>query len=289
MERYMPKPEKVDRHQCHGKDKEEKYKDLTALDFWWGLRELAADFDVNNYLTESGEELTQQQRNEVAYIQLLHYTVEVKLAGVFYQMETMEKLFSSPLSEGSSLDLRVFEAKEAFDALNEDMYQATCAIANQLFTLLNRPSYTPIKMDHTKPIAMSPSELRYWLKMNKHPDFKSLSSMFTDCDNQLDIRHHATHYGAVPVYADAKTGILYVQKNFRIGEVLTKYDVLKYMKAGRPMANLVEAARPRARSLCAFINRLYKYIWRTDAFESYLKSRGLKIKDSYRPYWETAE
>ncbi len=285
----MPKPETIDRNKCSGKDKEEKYKDLTALDFWWGLRELAADFDVNNYLTKAGEELNQQQRNEVAYIQLLHYTVEVKLAGVFYQMENMEKLFNSPLDKSTSLDLRVFEAKEAFDALNEDMYQATCAIANQLFTLLNRPSLTPIKMDHTKPIAMSPSELRYWLKLNKHPDFKSLSAIFNDCDNQLDIRHHATHYGAVPVFADAKTGILYTQKNFRIGELLTKYDIQRYMKSGKPMANLVEAAKPRARSLCAFINRLYKYIWRKDVFERYMESRGLKLKDTYKPYWELTE
>ena len=42
----MPKPEKVDRHKCRGKDKEEKYKDLTDLDYWWGLRELAADFET---------------------------------------------------------------------------------------------------------------------------------------------------------------------------------------------------------------------------------------------------
>lgn len=282
----MPKPEKIDRHRCHGKAKEEKYKDLTALDFWWGLRELAADFDVNNYTTTSGEELTRQQIGEIAYIQLLHYTVEVKLAGVFYQMETMERLFSSSPEEGFNLDLRVFEAKEAFDALNEDMYQATCAIANQIFMLLNRPSMKPIKADPFKPVAMSPSELRYWLKMNQHPDFKSLSAVFTDCDNQLDIRHHATHYGAVPVFADAGTGILYLQKHFKIGELLTKYDVQRHMKAQKPMVNLVEASSPRAKSLCAFINRIYKYVWRTDAFEHYMDSKGLKIKDSYQPYWE---
>jgi len=285
----MPKPEKVDRHKCRGKDKEEKYKDLTALDFWWGLRELAADFDVNNYLTKSGEELTQALRNEIAYIQLLHYTVEVKLAGAYYQMENMEKLFGTPLGEGSSLDLRVFEAKESFDALNEDMYQALCAISNQLFTLMNRPGMTPIKMDQTKSVTMSPSELRYWLKLNRHPDFKSLSAIFNDCDNQLNIRHHATHYGAVPVFADSTTGILYVQKNFHIGDVLTKYDILSYRNSGRPMATLVEASMPRVRSMCAFINRFYKYIWRTDTFEHFLESRGLVIKDNFLPYWEREE
>jgi hypothetical protein len=281
----MPKPETIDRHRCHGKDKEEKYKDLTALDFWWGVRELAADFDVNNYAMKNGDELTSQLHNEIAYLQLLHYTVEVKLSGAFYQMENMERLFNSPLGE-SSLDLRVFEGKEAFDALNEDMYQASCAIANQLFILLNRPHMTPTKMDHSKPVAMSPSDLRYWLKVNRHQDFKSLSAMLNNCDDQLDIRHHATHYGAVPVYADAKTGILYTQKSFRIGELLTKYDILRYMKSGKPMSNLVEAARPRARGLCAYVNKIYHYIYRTNAFENYCEARGLKVRDTYSPYWE---
>jgi hypothetical protein len=282
----MPKPDTIDRHQCHGREKEEKYKDLTALDYWWGLRELAADFDVDNYLTKSGDELSIDQRNDLAYIQLLHYTVEVKLAGVYFQMEIMEKLFNSPIDENFIIDLRVFEAKEAFDALNEDMYQATCATANQLFAILNRPYYKLIKADQAKRVAMSPSELRYWLKLNQHPDFKSLSAMLNDCDNQLDIRHHATHFGAVPVFADVYTGVLYVQKNFRIGELLTKYDVLAYKKSGKPMANLVEASKPRARSLCAFINRIYKYIWRTNTFESYMESRGVKIKEGVKPYWE---
>ncbi len=173
--------------------------------------------------------------------------------------------------------------------MNEDMYQAICAIANELFIMLNRPSMTPTKMDHTKPIAMSPSDLRYWLKMNKHPDFKSISALLNDCDNQMDIRHHATHYGAVPVYADAKTGILYTQKNFKIGELLTKYDILRHMKSGKPMINLVEASRPRLKSLCVFINRIFKYIYRTDAFEKYMADTGIKIVDSYKPYWEIPE
>ena len=33
----MPKPEIIDRNKCSGKDKEEKYKDLTALDYWLSL------------------------------------------------------------------------------------------------------------------------------------------------------------------------------------------------------------------------------------------------------------
>ena len=282
----MGKPQTIDRHLCHGKDKEEKYKDLTALDYWWGLRELAADFDIENYETASGDTLSLQQQNEIAYIQLLHYTVEVKLSGAFYQMEHMERLFGSPLADGASLDLRGFEAKEAFDAVNEDMYQASCAIANQIYMLLNRPEYTPIKMDQRRPVAMSPSDLRYWLKLNDHPSFRTLSNMFNDCEKQLDIRHHATHYGAVPVFADRQTGILYLQKHFRIGELLTKYDVLRHKKSGKPMANLLEAAKPRVTALCACMNRIYRHIYLGDIFENYLQARGLRLKESYMPYWE---
>ena len=285
----MPKPEQVDRHRCYGKDKEEKYKDLTALDYWWGLRELAADFDIENYATSSGEEISEKQRNEIAYIQLLHYTVEVKLSGAYYQMDIMEKLFSSPLDERSSLDLRVFEAKEAFDAAHEDLYQAACAIANQLFMLVNRSYYRPIKVDPRKPVAMSPSDLRYWLKINKHPGLKSLSRMLNGCDNQLDIRHHATHYGAVPVFADAKTGILYIQQIFRIGDLLTKYDIGRHIKSGGKMANLVEASKPRAKELCSQINKIYKYIYLNNVFENFLKDKSLIIRESYNTYWEKTE
>ena len=282
----MSKPEIIDRSRCHGKDKEEKYKDLTALDYWWGLRELAADFDVDNYVTASGEDLTPEQQNSIAYIQLLHYTVEVKLSGAYYQMENMERLFSSPLNQKSSLDLRVLEAKEAFDALHEDMYQSCTAISNLLFMLLNRPNLKPIKYDRTKPISMSPSDLRYWLKTNNHKDLKKLSRLLNDCDNQLDIRHHATHYGAVPVFADGKTGILYLQRIFRIGDLLTKYDVGRHMKAGGKMVNLAEASKPRIKELCKQINRVYRYIYINNIFETFLKENSLKIKDSYNPYWE---
>ncbi len=281
----MGKPQTIDRHLCHGKDKEEKYKDLTALDYWWGLRELAADFDIANYANADGGELTQRQEREIAYVQLVHYTVEVKLSGAFYQMEIMERLFSSPLDESSSLDLRVFEAKEAFDALHGDLYQAVCAISNELFILLNRDAYRPIKVDRTKPIAMSPSDLRYWLKINEHRDYIHISDMINNCDNQLDIRHHATHYGAVPVYANAATGILFLQKDFRMGDMVTKYDLGRHLKKGGLMSSLVEMSRPRAQKLCSYINDIYRYIYLSDLFEEFMKNRYLTIKEIYRPYW----
>jgi len=282
----MGKPQTIDRHLCHGKAKEEKYKDLTALDYWWGLRELAADFDIANYQSTEGQELSPRQEKDIAYIQILHYTVEVKLAGAFYQIENMERLFASSLAEESSLDLRVFEAKEAFDALHGDLYQAVCALANELFMLLNRGHFTPIKVDHTKPIAMSPSDLRYWLKLNKHKDYIAISSMINDCDNLLDVRHHATHYGAVPVYANAKNGILYLQKDFRMGGMLTKYDLGRYLKSGGPMSSLVEISRPRTIRLCARINDIYKFVYLSDIFEQFTKDRKVSIQESYKPYWE---
>ncbi len=281
----MQKPETIDRHRCHGKAKEEKYKDLTALDFWWGLRELAADFDIGNYITAAGGELTEKQQNEIAYIQLLHYTVEVKLAGAFYQMENMEKLFNSPLNGESSLDLRVFESKEAFDSIHEDLYQATCAVSNEIYMLLNRPSYTPIKVDQRKHVPMSPSDLRYWLKMNKHPKFTVFTNILNNCDKELDIRHHATHFGAVPVYANKETGVLYIQQDFRIGELLTKYDVGRYMKSGRKVITLLEASRPRAKELCNQINKIYRQIYSSNIFESFMESKGVRIRENYKPYW----
>ncbi|HHO77346.1 MAG TPA: hypothetical protein ENN05_13095 [Deltaproteobacteria bacterium] len=282
----MPKPELIDRHKCSGKDKEEKYKDLTSLDYWWGVRELAADFAIENYETESGEVPSEKQINEIAYIQLLHYTVEVKLSGAFYQMDNMERLFNTPLTPDCSLDLRVLEAKEAFDALHEDMYQSCCAIANQLYMLMNRLHYKPTKVDSRKPVAMSPSDLRYWLKINDHPDFKTLSRTLNDCDELLDMRHHATHYGAVPVYADKKTGVLFVQHNFRIGDLLTKYDIIKHINNKGKIINLVEASNPRIKMLCKKINRIYRYVYLNNIFESFMKNHALKIKDTYKPYWE---
>jgi hypothetical protein len=281
----MPKPQRIDRHLCHGKDKEEKYKDLTALDYWWGLRELAADFDIANYRNVNGPELTSRQEREIAYIQLVHYTVEVKLAGAYYQMEIMERIFSSGFEEGSSLDLRVLEVKEAFDALHGDLYQSVCAIANELFMLINRDSYKPIKVDHNKPIAMSPSDLRYWLKLNRHREYKTISNLISECDALLDIRHHATHYGAVPVFADQKTGILYVQKDFRMGEMMTKYDLGRYLRKGEPMDSLIEASKPRAQKLCSRINDIYRFIYSSDIYEQFMVDRKISIKDTYKPYW----
>ena len=282
----MPKPEKIDRSLIHGKDKEEKYKDLTKLDYWWGLRELAADFDVENYETVSGAKLSDEQQREVAYVQLLHYTVYVKLSGAFYQMEQMERVLGTSGAGSRSIDLMVFEGKEAFDALHTDLYEAFCALVNQLYIMLSRSYYEPVKMDQKKRSPMTLSDLRYWLRLNRHPDYKRLSSMLHACDSQLDIRHHATHYGAVPVYASMKSRNLYIQHNFRIGDFLTKYDIVSYMLNGGKMETLMDVSKPRVTRLCSGVNEIYRYIYLRDVFEGYMKDRALKLKDSYKPYWE---
>jgi len=88
----MSKPATIDRHLCHGQDEEEKYKDIAVIDYWWGLRELAAAFNVDNLTTVSGAPSSKEQLKEFAYLQILHYTVYVKLAGAFHQLEHMREL-----------------------------------------------------------------------------------------------------------------------------------------------------------------------------------------------------
>lgn len=58
----MSKPATIDRHLCHGQDEEEKYKDIAVSDYWWGLRELAAAFNVDSLTTVSGAPLVRSSR-----------------------------------------------------------------------------------------------------------------------------------------------------------------------------------------------------------------------------------
>jgi hypothetical protein len=34
------------------------------------------------------------------------------------------------------------------------------------------------------------------------------------------------------------------------------------------------------------MNRIYRHIYLGDIFENYLQARGLRLKESYMPYWE---
>jgi len=283
----MSKPTTIDRHLCHGQDEEEKYKDIAVIDYWWGLRELAAAFNIDTLTAVSGAPPSEEQRKEFAYLQILHYTVYVKLAGAFHQLEQMQRLLAPISSPSHSFELRMFEAKEAFDALHGDLYQAVCALANQLFTLLNRKHYQPlVKKKQPWLTGLPPSKVKLWLKQNNHPDRATLRSMLDECDKQLDIRHHATHYGYVPTLADAQTGTIYIQHYFHIGDILTRFELKSYADQGNQLVTISEASKTRATTLCAKVDRVYQYIYDSNTFEGYMADRGLELKDSYQSYWE---
>lgn len=283
----MSKPPTIYRHLCYGRDEEEKYKDIAVIDYWWGLRELAASFEVDQFLTISGTAPSRDQQKEIAYVQILHYTVYVKSAGAFYQIEQMEQLLDPAFIDSASFELRMFKTKEAFDALHTDLYQAVCALANQLLTLLNRKGYKQLeKYDHRKRVAATTSELKHWLKMNSHPDSSLLRSLLFDCDKQLDIRHHSTHYGAVPIVVDAQKCNIYIQREFHIGEILTRFDLDLYKDKGGPLVTILESSKARATRLCKAVDKIYHYMYASDTFEDYMDDRGLKLKDSYKPYWQ---
>ncbi|MCG2769265.1 MAG: hypothetical protein ABIK79_15655 [Chloroflexota bacterium] len=283
----MSKPATIDRHLCHGQDEEEKYKDIAVVNYWWGLRELAAAFDIDTLTTTSGAAPTVDQKKEFAYLQILHYTVYVKLAGAFHQLEQMQRLLAPTSQPGRSFQLRVFEAKEAFGALHADLYEAVCALANQLFTLLSRKHHKQLIKDK-KPVltGLTSGQVKRWLKENNHPDRVALSSMLDNCDSQLEIRHHVTHYGYVPTLVDHQTGTIYIQRGFRKGEILTRFDLKLRANVGGPLVTISATSEAMATALCKEVDKTYRYVYTSDAFEGYLADRDLKLKDSYQPYWE---
>lgn len=283
----MSKPATIDRHLCHGQDEEEKYKDIAVSDYWWGLRELAAAFNVDNLTTVSGAPPSKEQQKEFAYLQILHYTVYVKLAGAFHQLEHMRELLPPASPPSHTFELRMFEAKEAFDALHADLYQAVCALANQLFTLLNRKDYKPVVKRKQKVLTgLNPSDVKGWLKNNSHPDYATLETMLDECDKLLDIRHHATHYSYVPTLADDQKGTIFIQRDFRIGDILTRFDLKSYADRGGPLVTILDASKTRATKLCEKVDAIYKHIYTSNTLEDYIAYRGLKLEESYQPYWE---
>jgi hypothetical protein len=284
----VSKPTTIDRHLCKGQPEEEKYKDIAVVDYWWGLRELATAFDIGTLTSISGASLTVDQQKEFAYLQILHYTVYMKLIGAFHQLEKMRQLLAPVPPSGHDFNLRMFEAHEAFDALHAGLYQAVCALTNQLFTLLKRRHHKPPERHKqaTMPTGLTPSQVKRWLKKNSHPDHTVLSTALDNCNNQLDIRHHITHYGYVPTLADAQTGTIYIQRDFRTGHILTRFDLKLHADVGGPLVTILEASETRATKLCTEVDGIYKYIYDSNAFEDYMADRGLKLKASYQPYWE---
>jgi len=283
----VSKPTTIDRHLCKGQPEEEEYKDIAVVDYWWGLRELAAAFDIGTLTTVSGASLTLDQQKEFAYLQILHYTVYVKLAGAFHQLEKMRQLLPPASPPNHDFPLRRFEAHESFDALHADLYQAVCALTNQLFTLLNRQCYNPIRYrGQPKLTGLTLRNMRDWLSQNSHPDRDILTSMLNNCNNQLDIRHHITHYGYVPTLFVVRTGNICIQRDFRTGHILTRFDLKLHADVSGPLVTILEASEMKATRLCAELDGVYKYIYDSNTFENYMADRGLKLKASYQPYWE---
>jgi len=282
----MSKPTTIDRHLCKGQPEEEKYKDIAVVDYWWGLRELAAAFDIGTLTTVSGAPLTVGQQKEFAYLQILHYTVYVKLAGAFQQLERMRQLLPPVSPPSHDFQLRMFEAKGAFDALHAALYQAVCALTNQLFTLLNRQHYRPIRYrQQPKLTGLTLKNMRDWLNQNSHPDRAVLISMLNNCNDQLDIRHHITHYGYVPTLFVVRTGNICIQRDFHTGHILTRFDLKLHADLSGPLVTILEASETRATTLCAEVDRIYQFIYDSNSFEDYMADRGLKLKAS-QPYWE---
>jgi hypothetical protein len=283
----VSKPTTIDRHLCKGQLEEEKYKDIAVVDYWWGLRELAAAFDRGKLTTASGVPLTVQQQKEFDYLQILHYTVYVKLAGAFHQLEKMRQLLPPASPPSHDFELRRFEAHEAFDALHAGLYQALYALTNQLFTLLNRQHHKPVTHNkQPKLTGLTVRNMKCWLNKNSHPDRAVLRRMLDNCNNQLDIRHHITHYGYVPTLFVVRTGNICIQRDFRTGHILTRFDLRLHADLGAPLVTILEASETRATKLCAEVDGIYKYIYDSNTFEDYMADRGLKLEASDQPYWE---
>ena len=286
------KPENINPALCtvrdflpNDKDHNQIYKEIIHMDFWWGVLELAGGFDIIFFSMKDGSDLSVQLNRELSYIQLLHYTVFIKLAGAHFQWENMQRYLLPDIIEKYSSEHRAFFMKECFDAIHSDLYQSVTALSNQIYILMDRADLKPVKTDEKKQISMSPSDILYWLKLNNHQYFLTIKSIFKKCEKFLDIRHHITHYGVIPVYRDTRSGNILLQKEFQIGGVLNKDDLKAYHYGGGPMISAVEISEKRLNGLVDEINNLYKYMFKLNIIEEYFLHKGLSIKETYQPYW----
>ena len=269
----------------YDKNNKELYRNVIKVDYWWGLLELAGAFDSHNYITASGKSLAESSHREISYLQLLHYTVYMKLAGAHFQVEQMQRyLLPEQISDYSS-EHRAFMMKECFDALHSDLYQSITACSNELYILLNRSYYESTKFDGARQISMSPSDLLFWMKHNNNTYYSKIRSFFLKCERYLDIRHHTTHYGVIPVSRDLETGNIFIQQEFLVGNVLTKYDLMSYHYRNNPMISALDASEARLSGITAELDRLYQFIFLSTIFEDYLENRKLNFINTYSPYW----
>jgi len=287
----MPKPNKIDRHECKGLSEEEKYKDVAVIDYWWGLRELSAFFEKDYLTTTSGQTPTQTQIEEYAYLQILHYTVFINIAGAYYQIEQMQNLFSTDPESIESLRLNHFSGKNAFNALHANLYHAICALVNQIFTLLNRKKgFLPVKDRKKKRTllkGLTKGNFIYWLNLNGHPYKNNLIPFIELCNNMLDIRHHITHFGYVPTYEPAQENMIYIQEHFVIGKIMTRFDLGQILNTQNlPKISILEASKRRSNDFCKAVDKIYEFIYFSGIYEDYMTDNGLKLKENYKPYWE---
>lgn len=266
----MTKPSIIDRYQCHGQQDEEEYKNKLAIDYWWGLRELAASFSMHFLDSINGHPVTNDHKKEYGYLQILHYTVYVKLAGAYFELDKIKNVLSStePVTQ-----IKIFEVKQGFDSLHSSLYQSVCALSNQIYALINSTNNT------TK--GLTPNKVIYWLKQQNENQIADLLKSSDDC---LDIRHHITHYGYIPTFRE--NNHLFIQEGFRQGDIMSTFDLIIYKAQSGKLINIIGASENRIKSLSETIDKIYRHIYAKDIFESYLNRRGLKLKDTHKPYWE---
>lgn len=270
----------------YDKNHNELYKDTIKMDYWWGVLELAGSFDYNNFVSISGKSFLPLSQREISYLQLLHYTIYMKLAGAHFQIEQMQRYLLPEQIENYSSEHRAFMMKECFDALHSDLYQSITAFSNELYILLNRSFYVPTKVDETRQISMSPSDLLFWLKTNNSKYYPKLRSFLLKCEKYLDIRHHLTHYGVIPVSRDPHTGNIFLQQEFSIGKFLTKFDLMSYHIEGNPMISANSASEIRILGITTEFNNMFQFIYLSTIFEDYLEEKKLKLIETWSPYWE---
>ncbi len=266
----MTKPLIIDRHLCLGQQEEEKYKDTAIVDYWWGLRELASGFSMHLLDSANMTAVTNDQKKEYAYLQILHYTVYVKLAGASYQLDKIKNIINST---SSATQFQMFEVKECFDALHSSLYQSLCALCNQVFTLIN--SSSTIKK------GLNPSKVIAWLDKQKE---RQLSNLLMSCNKCLDIRHHITHYGYIPTFQENNR--FYIQEGSHQGDIMSTFDLILYKAQGGKLIEIIEVSESKIKLLCDIINKVYEHVYTKDVFEGYLCRRCLKLKNTNKPYWE---
>lgn len=270
----MPKPDTIDRRQCRGLADEEAYKELVAADYWWAFRELAAHFAENHLRTVTGAEPSGEYQREFGRLQILHYTVHAKLAGSYHQLAQMSNHFPVKGSSDQEMQMRLFEIREALDALHNNLYQAVLALATEVFIILGG-NINPKR-------APGIATVKEWLRMQNKTRLRNLLEA---AEKALDIRDHVTHLGAIPMLLIEATGNLEVRECADWTTVLTRHDLRDRAPSGET-TGVLDSSKSRIRMACSCVNDVYQALYEEGAVEQYLSERGLCLDAGWRPYWD---